>query len=621
MSKNNPTLSSIMSSIPSDFMNISDIGFDIYNVFEHYNLNASVHAKPMPVTMYTTDAQSEFLPDAPLSRIPSRINRHYSATNSENMNAGSSARPEFRDFNNDAVSKNIAYHSPLFRKTKIEMIETKQAQIFEEEEGEYVGAPPAIIRLLAKTGRAIPREVRLSVEALNKKSKIKDKEKTQSSRANSKLIITPKQKCYKAKGNVNIADVVTVVNPNTENKIHRNIITLYDICIGAHGDDFYIEIYGGQDIKKTITGIISSNNEVSFDVGDIISGLYDISIFSNGSVLMYFNIEIKNTPRIYPNIKLLSYENYKKEDAKLNVSKDNLKASRIPVRDKFSNLKSNGNSKTITQNSDINSIQDVSRNSSHVKSGPDVVDETYNDILAPSISVSQPVSDYKVTVLGNTTVSERVPIPDFGSVDKSENITHTRQAIKTNSSQITYVTLDPIEMHNIQSPRSVNVRSEVALTVDPDIDTSLDINKLPVTYHKIAIERERFQDKFTAAKEDHFYILRRAENQIQKEMQNILSTAQETRERHSEDNIRTQYRESDNSIRVNQSKENTTTHIINKIEVINPNSRPIEEVLIRQKIMRELQQEVAEYQREQVYQNKIAFREMFIKMQDEIINS
>jgi hypothetical protein len=136
-----------------------------------------MHARPLPVNMYTYDEDSEKFDDTPLSRAPMRINRRYVPSSKDNLPLKQSMeRPEFPLYEEQKIQSDsgLIFPKPLnkFTETNQFDIDKNDSMIYHDFEdeimSEFVAADPNVLGLLQKTGRAIPTEVSLAAKMVNK---------------------------------------------------------------------------------------------------------------------------------------------------------------------------------------------------------------------------------------------------------------------------------------------------------------------------------------------------------------------------------------------------------------------------------------------------------------------
>ncbi len=188
------SLSSIIKPDESEFVDASQLEAGLTDAYEPVSTGSAMHARPLPINMYTVDENHMELPDTPLARTPMRITRRYVPTNKDNNSVlNSKERPEFPLFKEEEnqVESGIAYPKPLEKTSSFnEIFAAKQAltdTIYHDYESEilqdFVPANPAILGLLQKSGMEIPKEILLS-----KKLSTKNKNKTNSLDSNSDRI-------------------------------------------------------------------------------------------------------------------------------------------------------------------------------------------------------------------------------------------------------------------------------------------------------------------------------------------------------------------------------------------------------------------------------------------------
>lgn len=172
------SLSAIIRPDESEYVDATQLDAGLTDAYEPVASGSALHARPLPVTIYTVDDESMDLPDAPLARAPMRISRRYTPTNKENVPVLSTKeRPEFPLFGREEeqVESGIVYPKPeeKIASMKEVMAQTKEGDFlyhdFEEEMlADFVPTNPHIISLLQKQGKDIPYEVTLSNKLYNK---------------------------------------------------------------------------------------------------------------------------------------------------------------------------------------------------------------------------------------------------------------------------------------------------------------------------------------------------------------------------------------------------------------------------------------------------------------------
>lgn len=167
------SLSSIIKPDESEYIDASKLEAGLTDAYEPVATGSAMHARPLPINMYTVDDQYEELPETPLARTPMRITRRYIPTSKDNSSVlQSKERPEFPLFKEeeDQVESGLVYPKPFERhSTFTEVYANKQNQqqtIYHDYEAEmltdFVPANPAILGLLQKSGMEIPQEILLS---------------------------------------------------------------------------------------------------------------------------------------------------------------------------------------------------------------------------------------------------------------------------------------------------------------------------------------------------------------------------------------------------------------------------------------------------------------------------
>lgn len=175
------SLSSIIKPDESEYVEASKMDVGLADAYEPVISGSAMHGRPLPVTMYTFDEESEDFEDTPLARAPMRITRRYvpSTRDSRPMKV-STERPEFPLFNEQQQQKDTGIVYPEAAKKYTSFAELKKedkkefiAHDFESEMiDNYVGANPGIISLLQKQGKDIPVELSIA-EKLQKANKNK----------------------------------------------------------------------------------------------------------------------------------------------------------------------------------------------------------------------------------------------------------------------------------------------------------------------------------------------------------------------------------------------------------------------------------------------------------------
>jgi len=173
------SLSNIIKPDESEYVNASDLEVGLTDAYQPVMSGSAMHARPLPVNMYTYDEDSEKFDDTPLSRAPMRINRRYVPSNKENLPLKQSIeRPEFPLYEEQKID---ADSGQIFPKSQDKFTDLKQFEIvnnntmihhdFEDEVmSEFVTADPNVIGLLQKLGKSVPSEVTMSAKLLSKKS-------------------------------------------------------------------------------------------------------------------------------------------------------------------------------------------------------------------------------------------------------------------------------------------------------------------------------------------------------------------------------------------------------------------------------------------------------------------
>lgn len=171
------SLSSIIRPDESEYVNASDLDAGLTDAYQPVMSGSAMHARPLPVNMYTYDEDSEKFDDVPLSRAPMRINRRYVPSTKDNLPLKQSMeRPEFPLYEEQKIQSDsgLIFPKPLSKFTETSQFEVNKNDTmiyhdFEDEiMSEFVSADPNVLGLLQKTGRAVPSEVALSVKMMNK---------------------------------------------------------------------------------------------------------------------------------------------------------------------------------------------------------------------------------------------------------------------------------------------------------------------------------------------------------------------------------------------------------------------------------------------------------------------
>lgn len=165
------SLSSIIKPDESEYVEASKMDVGLADAYEPVISGSAMHGRPLPVTMYTFDEDSEDFEDTPLSRAPMRITRRYvPSTRDSRPLKVSTERPEFPLFNEQQQQKDAGIVYPeaakkytTFAEFKSDKKEEFIGHDFESEMiDDFVGANPAIISLLEKQGRDIPNELQIA---------------------------------------------------------------------------------------------------------------------------------------------------------------------------------------------------------------------------------------------------------------------------------------------------------------------------------------------------------------------------------------------------------------------------------------------------------------------------
>jgi hypothetical protein len=172
------SLSSIIKPDESEYINASDLDAGLTDAYQPVMSGSAMHARPLPVNMYTYDDESEKFDDTPLSRAPMRINRRYVPSTKENLPLKQSVeRPEFPLYEEQKIQSDsgVMFPTPLNKFTEISQFDNsdkKDSMLYHDFEdeimSEFVTADANVLGLLQKTGRAIPQEVTLSAKLKSK---------------------------------------------------------------------------------------------------------------------------------------------------------------------------------------------------------------------------------------------------------------------------------------------------------------------------------------------------------------------------------------------------------------------------------------------------------------------
>jgi len=165
------SLSSIIKPDESEYVEASKMDVGLADAYEPVISGSAMHGRPLPVTMYTYDDESEDFEDTPLARAPMRITRRYvpSTRDSRPMKV-STERPEFPLFNEQQQQKDSGVVYPeaakkftTFSEFKNDKKEEFISHDFESEMvDDFVGANTGIISLLQKQGKDIPTELQIA---------------------------------------------------------------------------------------------------------------------------------------------------------------------------------------------------------------------------------------------------------------------------------------------------------------------------------------------------------------------------------------------------------------------------------------------------------------------------
>ncbi len=176
------SLSSIIRPDESEYVDASQLEAGLTDAYEPVATGSAMHARPLPVNMYTVDDSSLELPDTPLARTPMRITRRYVPTNKDNTPVlTSKERPEFPLFKEEEEQKEsgIVYPKPQEKVSTFTEVYANKASsgetLYHDYESEiledFVPANPAIMSLLQKQGKEIPQEIALSKKLAARTSK------------------------------------------------------------------------------------------------------------------------------------------------------------------------------------------------------------------------------------------------------------------------------------------------------------------------------------------------------------------------------------------------------------------------------------------------------------------
>ena len=149
------SLSAIIRPDESEYVDATQLDAGLTDAYEPVASGSALHARPLPVTIYTVDDESMDLPDAPLARAPMRISRRYTPTNKENVPVLSTKeRPEFPLFGREEeqIESGVVYPKPEEKTASMKevMAQTKEGDFlyhdFEEEMlADFVPTNPHII--------------------------------------------------------------------------------------------------------------------------------------------------------------------------------------------------------------------------------------------------------------------------------------------------------------------------------------------------------------------------------------------------------------------------------------------------------------------------------------------
>lgn len=167
------SLSSIIRPDESEYIDASQLEAGLTDAYEPISTGSAMHARPLPVNMYTVDDQSLELPDTPLARTPMRITRRYVPTTKDNTPVlTSKERPEFPLFKEEEEQQDSGVVYPKSQdklSTFTEVYANKSSSgetLYHDYESEimqdFVPANPGIMSLLQKQGKEIPQEISLS---------------------------------------------------------------------------------------------------------------------------------------------------------------------------------------------------------------------------------------------------------------------------------------------------------------------------------------------------------------------------------------------------------------------------------------------------------------------------
>ena len=167
------SLSSIIRPDESEYVDASHLEAGLTDAYEPVATGSAMHARPLPVNMYTVDDQSLELPDTPLARTPMRITRRYVPTTKDNIPVlTSKERPEFPLFKDEEEQQDsgVVYPKPQDKLStftevyanKASSSETLYHDYVSEIMQDFVPANPGIMSLLQKQGKEIPQEIALS---------------------------------------------------------------------------------------------------------------------------------------------------------------------------------------------------------------------------------------------------------------------------------------------------------------------------------------------------------------------------------------------------------------------------------------------------------------------------
>lgn len=190
------SLSSIIKPDESEYVEASKMDVGLADAYEPVISGSAMHGRPLPVTMYTYDDESEDFEDTPLARAPMRITRRYvPSTRDSRPVKVSTERPEFPLFNEQKQQKDsgIVYPEPAKKFTNFSDFKNDKKEEFlshdfeSEMVDDFVGANTGIISLLQKQGKDIPIELQIAQKLKAVASKRNSNTNNQNTSANQRV--------------------------------------------------------------------------------------------------------------------------------------------------------------------------------------------------------------------------------------------------------------------------------------------------------------------------------------------------------------------------------------------------------------------------------------------------